>query len=385
MFLAGGAQEIPQFARLQPAHDAGERLFGTARRLAAQIAVDAFGGGPALGHGPDKLFDRLDARAGGKNIGRAGAAGGRVGLEDGPGQRQPEFRASPPANSPTVSRMASNPRRKPSRVTSLPSSMPVLKSIPIPRQQRDFGIEDGGGQFAFRHVAQLAAGFGVAVNDGDGVAVPGEVVRRRQAGRPGADDHHGLRVGGGGADRHVPAALESCLAARALSGIVPFADGGRLVENAAAAALFARMMAKAAQHPASGSAWRMVADRLVQAARFDLADHRGNVQLQRAEAMARRKTIPHVVAEKQFQRGAARLVDFLGFAFDDHAGDGLGGAGGHQAALAVGHHLDQANLAGGQRPALFEVAKGWDVQADLPRGLQDRLARARPPPACRQW
>ena len=42
--------------------------------------------------------------------------------------------------------------------------------------------------------------------------------------------------------------------------------------------------------------------------------------------------------------------------------------------LAVGHHLDQANQAGGQRPALFQVAKGWNVQPDLPRGLQDRLA-----------
>ena len=119
----------------------------------------------------------------------------------------------------------------------------------------------------------------------------------------------------------------------------------------------------------------MVAMRLVQTARFDLPDHAGNVQLQRAEAMARRKTVPHMVAEKQFQRGAARLVDFLRFAFDDHAGHGPGGAGGHQPALAVGHHLDQANQAGGQRPALFQVAKGWNVQADPPRRLQDRLAR----------
>ena len=91
--------------------------------------------------------------------------------------------------------------------------------------------------------------------------------------------------------------------------------------------------------------------------------------------MAGRKTIPHVVAEKQFQRGAPRLVDFLRFALDDHAGHGHGGAGGHEPALAVGHDLDQANQAGGERPALFQMAQGRNVQADLPRRLQDRLAR----------
>ena len=135
------------------------------------------------------------------------------------------------------------------------------------------------------------------------------------------------------------------------------------------------MVAKAAQHSRQRQGLAHGGHRLVQAARLDLPDHHGDVQLQRAETMARRETVPHMVAEKQFQRGAARLVDFLGFAFDDHAGHGRGGAGGNEAALAVGHHFDQANQAGGQRPALFQVAKGWNVQADPPRGLQDRLAR----------
>ena len=149
-----------------------------------------------------------------------------------------------------------------------------------------------------------------------------------------------------------------------------FANGGRFIENAAAATLFARMMAKPAQHPRQRQRLAQGGDRFLQAAGLDLPDHRGNIQLQRAKAMAGRKTIADVVAEEQFQRGAAGLVDFLRFAFDDHAGHGLGGAGGDQPALAVGDHLDQADLAGGQRAALFQVAKSWNVDADLPRGLK---------------
>jgi len=41
----------------------------------------------------------------------------------------------------------------------------------------------------------------------------------------------------------------------------------------------------------------------------------------------------------------------------------------------VRRHLDQADLAGSQRPALFQVAEGWNIQADLAGGLQHRPAR----------
>jgi hypothetical protein len=242
-----------------------------------------------------------------------------------------------------------------------------------PRQQRDFRIEDGGGQFAFRHVPQSPAGFALPVHDRDGVAAPGEIVCRRQTGRPGPDDDHRLSAGGGALGHGESGRLGILLVLS--QEPFHFADGGRFIENAPAAALFARMVAKAAQHSRQRQGLAEGSDRFVQLARLNLPNHGGNVQLQRAEPMAWGETIPHVVAEKQFQRGAARLVDFLRFAFDDHAGGGLCGAGGDQAALTVGHDLDQADLAGGQRPALFQVAKGRNVQADLARGLQDRPAR----------
>ena len=116
--------------------------------------MDALGGGPALGHGADKLLDRLDAGAGGKNIGRTEPAGGRVGLESSAGQRHAEFLAVAFGQFADGEQDGVEPAPQTVQSHLIAQLDAGFEINSHPRQQRDFRVEDGGGQFAFRHVPQ---------------------------------------------------------------------------------------------------------------------------------------------------------------------------------------------------------------------------------------
>jgi len=66
---------------------------------------------------------------------------------------------------------------------------------------------------------------------------------------------------------------------------------------------------------------------------LDLAQHDGDVQAKGAEPVTGGKAIADVIAEEEFEGGAAGGMDFFGLALDDHAGAGWGTAGGDHAAV----------------------------------------------------
>ena len=81
-----------------------------------------------------------------------------------------------------------------------------------------------------------------------------------------------------------------------------------------------------------------------------------------------------MIAEKQFQRGAACFVNFLGFAFYNHPGHRFGRAGRHK--LAVDFH--NACKAGSLRAAFLQVAECGDIDAELSRAIENALAGLQP-------
>jgi hypothetical protein len=83
--------------------------------------------------------------------------------------------------------------------------------------------------------------------------------------------------------------------------------------------------------------------------------------------MARRQTVTDMITEQEFQGSASSLVDFLGFALDNHPRLDFGSTGRHQ--LAV--NLYEANEARIKRTALFEVTKSGDVETQGARRRQD--------------
>jgi hypothetical protein len=105
-----------------------------------------------------------------------------------------------------------------------------------------------------------------------------------------------------------------------------------------------------------------------------MAEHDGDVELERADAVAGGETIAGVIAEEQFKGGAAGGVDFVGFTFDDHAGLGGQAAGGQEAGLARGGDFDEADEAGGLWAAALAEAEGGDIDAEFAGGVEDGLA-----------
>jgi hypothetical protein len=101
-----------------------------------------------------------------------------------------------------------------------------------------------------------------------------------------------------------------------------------------------------------------------------MAEGDGDIQQQRAEALARGKAIADVITEKQFQRGAAGFMDFFGLALNHHAGRDLGAALGNEFAI----DLDEANLAGVEWAAFLQEAEGGDVERETARGGEDGFA-----------
>ncbi len=79
-----------------------------------------------------------------------------------------------------------------------------------------------------------------------------------------------------------------------------------------------------------------------------------------------------MIAEQQFQRGASRLMHFFRFALHHHSRLDFCPAGGHQLAINF-HQTHQARI---QRPALFQVAEGWDVDGKRACGVEDALVRS---------
>ena len=232
---------------------------------------------------------------------------------------------------------------------------------------RDLCGEHFGRQFVFRHGSQRAARAVVAVEHRDAVALEGEIIGGGKPGGPSA--YNGRRLSGGRAAfravwRGEPQIVVGHEAFQA-------ANVGGIIGSAAPTALFARVMAEPPQHRGQRERLAHGGDGFAHCAGFDLADHRRDVEPEWAEAFTGREAVAHVVAEEQFQSGAARLVDFLALAFHDHAGRGDGCARGDE--LAIDFH--QADEAGGERPTFLQVAEGRDGDAELPRGLQHGLAR----------
>ena len=236
----------------------------------------------------------------------------------------------------------------------------------------ELGIEDGAGQDAFVEVAQTAAGLGLAVEESADVALAEQVIGGSETDGSGADDGDGLPGGRLARGQILPGGTEAGI------GDEPFevADGGGA--TAAAAAATATVLAGGmAESPEDGWERERLAKRaqgVVEVAGFDLPDHARDVEIERADPMAGREAIADMIAQEQFEGGAAQIADLGGFAFDDHAGFGFGRAGGDDAGASVLSDLDDADEAGGHGPALFEVTEGGDIDAELAGGVEQRGA-----------
>ena len=125
----------------------------------------------------------------------------------------------------------------------IPAEFPVrLKLDTGCDQARDLGVEHVARQaIGWDRPAQHAAGFGVLVEDRDGVAASGEVIGGRQSCRTAADHRYGLAPFAVPAWQR-PALSDRLVAEETLDGV----DRDRLIDLAAIAAALAGMMADAA-------------------------------------------------------------------------------------------------------------------------------------------
>ena len=232
---------------------------------------------------------------------------------------------------------------------------------------RDLRVQHGSWQFRFRERAQGAARAIVAVDYGDAVALQRQFKRSRKPGGPGSD--HDSRLAGWWFANGQMGRGEGQVGIRREP--FQFADSGRAVRRAPAAALFARVMAEPSQH---GGQRKRPADgrrRRVGFTLLDLQEQRGDRELQRAEPLARGEAVAQVVAEKKLQRRAARRVHLFRLALHHHAGLRQRRARGDEFSI----QLDQAHEARSQRPALFQMAKRRDLDPELARAVQHGLAR----------
>ena len=97
--------------------------------------------------------------------------------------------------------------------------------------------------------------------------------------------------------------------------------------------------------------------------------------MQRTKPVARRKAVPHMIAEQEFERGPPRLVDFSGFALNNHARRGLRSAGRNQSPLPSDQQLYEANLTRIQRTTLFQMTQCRNVDAEFSRTRKHGLSR----------
>jgi hypothetical protein len=143
-----------------------------------------------------------------------------------------------------------------------------------------------------------------------------------------------------------------------------------IVRRTAPAALFARLRADAAQ---DGRQRDVSLDRgncFAQLVAADLAQHERDVHVRRTCKKAGSTAVPDVVAEQQFERRAADVVDLGRLAFDLHAVEDLGGTGRQQPAGAA--VLDHTYQAGSRRFITAQKAKRRNFDPQLLRSVQNR-------------
>ena len=174
-------------------------------------------------------------------------------------------------------------------------------------------------------VAEHAAGRRVALDDRDGVALDGQVVGSRHAGRAGADDGDALARGGLALEgqRRLGASgglrLEDLVAGVA----VAVADGDGLLDLVAAAVLLAGRRADAAEHRREGDGALEDARRLDEVALGVGLQEARDVDVAGALVLAGRQAVGVVVAEDELEVGLADLAQSRRLRAHDHLRLGL--------------------------------------------------------------
>ncbi len=172
-----------------------------------------------------------------------------------------------------------------------------------------------------------------------GVAPQQEVPGGGQARRPATHDRHaptaGFRLVGQVRDCRGQVLIRHAAFDRA--------DGHRGIEGLATARPFTGAMTYAAQGRRQGQVLLGNGDGLGKTARADLPQHGRDVCMRRATLGAEGGAVAHVVAEQQFHRGAAHLLDLEGLRLDLHAvGDLHRARRDHLARPRQLHRADQA-------------------------------------------
>jgi len=158
------------------------------------------------------------------------------------------------------------------------------------------------------------------------------------------------------------------------------ADGERLRHIALPAMLFAQPRAYPPQRGGQGKPVGHQARRGGVITGRNAGDEPGDVQPRRAAGMTRGHTIARVVGKQQFQRGLAGGPDLRRIRDHRHSGGNRRGAG--RPKIGASFDLHRAQKAGSGRLEALDVAEGWDGDAQLARGAQNRGARRhghRPP------
>jgi hypothetical protein len=246
---------------------------------------------------------------------------------------------------------------------------PAVQLDPQGEDRGDLGGQHVAWEFLGRGlVMESPARLGLIVEYHDRMPLLPQEVRGRETRGTGPNDRHPFPARGpalgqvGTAGGQVGVGHESLEAA----------DRHGPIGGGPAAALLARFGTHPAQHRGQGDRPFHRDDRVAEALRRDLAEHRGDVHVGWAGEVAGSQAVAQMVAQEQFQCRAADLVNLLGLTLDLHPFGGCRRAGRNEPLLPPHlHHADETRRG---RLVALEMAKRGDIDPQHPGGGQHRGA-----------